>query len=215
MPVVAHRRLTFAGIIGPAAIPYEAWTFRLNLSNGEPGLNPQTLLDAALAAYTTHLAGRIRPTAILKEIKYADIGAGTTLQPGGAYVGNPLIKVADVAGTATGDNMPSQIAQVVSLDTGLRGPRNRGRFYVPMPACTIDLSNGLNSTANSQALANAAAAFMGALNGPAGFGNVSIVSSSGSSRPVTSCRVGRVMDTIRSRRAQMAEAYGADVLVPS
>jgi hypothetical protein len=24
-----------------------------------------------------------------------------------------------------------------------------------------------------------------------------------------------VMDTIRSRRAQMAEAYGADVLVPS
>lgn len=210
MPVAAHRRLTFSGFFGTATAPYEEWSFRLNLGVGEGGGDAAALATAARDAFGTHLAPFIRSWATLTEVKYADIAAG------GLYAGDPVIVEASIAGGAgaAGSQAP-QVALAVSLDTELRGASGRGRFYLPAPGVALASADGLVGAAEIQSVANASAAFLGAINSPAGFGNVSIVSYKGSVQPVTSVRVGRALDTIRSRRRSLPETYTSDVTVPS
>lgn len=217
MTVPAHRRLTFSGVFGSIASPYEQWSFRLNMGIGEGGGDPAGLTTAALDAYTTHLAGLIRPHAILTEVKYAEILAGTTLSPGGVYAGEPTILAANVPGAASAATQapPPQIALAVSLQTETRGASGRGRFYLPAPGGGIVVTDGLLAPTAAQSVATSAGAFLSALNGPLGFGDVSVISSKGTSAVVTSVRVGRAFDTIRSRRRSILEGYGADVIVNS
>ena len=55
---------------------------------------------------------------------------------------------AAAAGTSTGSDMPNEIAVVITLRTGLTGPRYRGRMYLPGWATTaLGSGNLINSAA--------------------------------------------------------------------
>lgn len=209
MPTPAHRRLSFEGVFGTLLAPVEEWSFRLNLAPDVSPDDPQTLLNASQTAFTTHLAPRLRPTARLTRIKLADITAA------GLYAGDPAVKDVDVPGTATTSNhMPLSVALAISLTTPRRGATGRGRIFMPAPSVgTINATDGTMEATFAQAWATAAASFLGAINGPAGFGNVVVASSKGYLTNVTGVRVGRVPDVIRSRRTKVPESYGAIVTV--
>jgi hypothetical protein len=206
--VPAHRRLTFSGVFGTLAAPYERWSFRLNLGTDIEGDDPAVLLDAAALGFQQDIASEMKPHVRLTEIKYARIAAG------GLYSGAPVLKEVNTPGGATfGPIYPPQVALAVSLVTDRRGPTGRGRIYLPAPPHDVQAADGRTAAALAQQTATLFAGFINRLNGPAGFGDVSIVSTKGYSTKVTGVRVGRVLDTIRSRRTDLPEDYGATVVV--
>lgn len=205
-----HRRLSFRGIFGTATAPWEEWQFRLNLAPGDGTDDLEAIAQAGLDAFTTHMAPKIRDSARLTEVKAASIDEA------GLYTSDPAILAADVVGAGTGGGyMPPQVALAVSLVTERRGPTGRGRFFLPAPIGAPESSTGLMLAATAQGVADNAAAFLGAINGPAGFGNVAVVSSKGYLSIVTEVRVGRAYDTIRRRRNGLDEVYGTEVTVTS
>ncbi len=206
----AHRRLTFEGIFGTVAAPVEEWSFRLNLGVGEGPDSGATLLTAAANAYSANLPGKLSAAAILRRIKFAKIGAD------GRYESAPIISEQNIAGLGSpGNGMPLSTAVACSLTTGRRGPTGRGRIYLPAPMVGTLSPVGLMTPAIAQGIATSVAAFLSAINGPAGFGDVNIVSTKGYMTPVQGVRVGVVPDVIRSRREKLLEAYGATVAVNS
>lgn len=207
MPYEPHSRLTFSGIFGPASLPLEEWAFRLNMG-------PWTVQDvtaglaAARDAFATHLAPRVNSIARLTQVKVASIGAD------GKYVSDAVVLEADVPGTGTiNTSTPLQITQAVTLDTARRGPTGRGRFYLPAPDTGIETQARVFSTTVTQTLADSAAMFISALNAIPEFQDVVIASSKGYLSPVTHVRVGRVPDTMRSRRRSMDEDYVGPVAI--
>lgn len=114
-----------------------------------------------------------------------------------------------VAGGGSGV-VPAQIALAVSLVTGAkRGLASKGRFYIPVPIGTLG-TDGLLPAATSASVASQAATLINAIHaGVGGDWRVGVVSDvgAGAQREVTSLRVGRVLDTIRSRRTSLPESY--------
>jgi hypothetical protein len=150
--------------------------------------------------------------AVLEEVKIAKIGAD------GKYMEDArLIDVADTIGGgfengATTRTLP-QTAVAVSLVTGRRGPTGKGRFYIPMPLVGVISTTLLMDPAQAQGIGAAAQDLVNNINNAPGVDfttiKVCVSSSKGYNTEVTGVRVGRVVDTIRSRRAQLDETYGA------
>lgn len=109
-----------------------------------------------------------------------------------------------LAGTATGEQMPPQVALVVSLRTILATKRGRGRFYLPAMATNV-LAAGRLSPAAQTGVLNAAAR---GLNSLVAAGAPPVIWSIGLPTPPTVSRieVGDVFDTQRRRRDQLTEA---------
>lgn len=74
-----------------------------------------------------------------------------------------LSTVTEHVGTSTGTDMPSEIAVVASLKTGLTGPRYRGRMYFPGWATTALGAGNLVASAAVTALTSWASNIQGAL----------------------------------------------------
>lgn len=119
---------------------------------------------------------------------------------------------------------PFQIAQVISLLTAAtRGPAHHGRFFLPCPTRNIE-GNGRLAQVDQLGYANISAQAMAIAIATLGlgadiFGPV-IVSpqgnlepGGGTIRPVTAVRVGRVLDTMRSRRRSLQEDYASVQIV--
>jgi len=121
-----------------------------------------------------------------------------------------------VSGGSGSSPHPNQIAMVISLTTGLeRGYAHRGRFYSPLPVGIIG-SDGLIGQGQAQDVANAAAAFLTAVNDTPGIDipygeNVCVMSSHGTgyTNVVTGVEVGRALDTQRRRRTELPESYAS------
>jgi hypothetical protein len=58
-------------------------------------------------------------------------------------VGPVEVPIASNAGTIAGTALPAEVAMVVSLATEKRGPRYRGRIYMPPPATSLVTSTGV------------------------------------------------------------------------
>jgi hypothetical protein len=111
---------------------------------------------------------------------------------------------------------PNQCTLVVAWTTGLsRGPAHRGRIYLPLPGMSVQ-SDGRISAGNAGQVASAAAIFIKALADQPGLdAGVSdmraVVMSRRAGTPdtheITGVDVGRVIDTQRRRRAELAEDY--------
>jgi hypothetical protein len=114
-------------------------------------------------------------------------------------------------------NPPAQLATVLSLRTAVeRGQASKGRMY--LPPCegftSVDVTTGIATIANAQRVATAGAALIDAINDAynAAFPDfsameVAVGSNAGSGlfRRVTRVSVGRVPDTMRSRRSSLSE----------
>jgi hypothetical protein len=145
----------------------------------------------------------------------------------GAYVRTLVdFSSAPTTGGSVHATEPPQAALVVSLNTSRTGRVGRGRFYLPMPCFPSSPTDLLISDAAAHGVALAASTWIKALNDAAANGSPPqgprvCVASGGSVKnavppgnyEVTSVRVGRVVDTVRSRRNALDEAYSANVAI--
>ena len=202
----AHRRLTLSGIFGEVAAPFERWSMRWNLGVSESPGELGFIADAAVANLA-YIGEGSKSAVKITEVKVAAIGAN------GLYTADPVIRAVYLAGSGTGGQVIPQLALAVSFGTQRRGPTGKGRVYQPIPGADVQ-ADGVYSNAYVAECATRHAGFVNQLNAAAGFGVVVIASSKGYLTPVQTVKVGRVPDTIRSRRRQMTENYSATVATP-
>jgi hypothetical protein len=112
----------------------------------------------------------------------------------------------------TGTRSAPQCAVGISLTAGVRpnGTPMRGRFFLPPPSPAILTTDGVIDANRTQAFANFAATWLDNLTT---LGHIPQVWSRtlGVVQPVGVVRAGNVVDTIRSRRNQIPEAYSLGV----
>lgn len=158
---------------------------------------------------------RIESPAVLEMVKIAHIGAD------GHYTTDPIFRVYAQAGgvAATGPILP-QSALAVSLTTERRGPTGKGRFFLPMPAVAVDNTDRFRvNVATIEGVRDSAQTLLNDVNnfpGPDPIWDeweVCVASTKGYNSKVTGVRVGRIVDTMRSRRNKLAESYVATVAV--
>jgi hypothetical protein len=194
----------------------ETWQFGLRVDSGftTSGDPSPAVMDAMAAAGAAFMGGtRISNKVRLLGVKHAKIGTD------GKYVNDadPTIEflTPPVPGSAETLTQAPQCSVAISLTTDrARGFASSGRFYTPTPCLGIG-PDGRMTTADQDIFVAGATAFVNAVNA-ADFGPVTIYSKAGAGakRAVTGIRVGRVVDTIRSRRSSLDEAYVAAALTP-
>lgn len=206
-----HQRISFIGHLGTPSAPKEIWTFRLNMMGVNTATkSPLDYLNAAKAAYIAHIKDNVMSSVQLTHIKFAHIN------PDGKYGAEPTVLDAPVGTTnMVGSALPWQTALAVTLDTPRRGPTGKGRIFLPVPNVgSISLSDGSFDALKASTIASAVKGLVQALNDvDPNEGAVAIVSSKGYASPVTSVRCGRILDTIRTRRNDLVEAYSAPVAI--
>lgn len=214
MPYANHLRLTMSGEFRTTGnVPFERFAYRLNLSDpGGLAGAARAYSDAAAVDYaadavafhgSTNVA--IGGVARLTEVKLARIGVD------GKYREDPFIVAVDTpGGAATMENAP-QVSIAVSLVTDRRGPTGKGRFYLPAPSLKASPNDGRVPAVQAEFLAEQVKIFLNAVNNRPGIDGpsptVTIASVKGYNSDVTGVRVGRVLDTIRSRRTSIPETY--------
>lgn len=136
-----------------------------------------------------------------KEVRVSAINADGTVE-NGASVGTIT---SPLAGTGT-QSMPPQVAVVSSLVTGGRGPRNRGRLY--LPAFTAPTATGIVVSAGGiTTVNNATKTAILAFNAITGIRCAVVSRTHATYSDVTFVRVGDQLDTQRRRREGVRENY--------
>jgi hypothetical protein len=217
-----HFLVTFLGTFGDANSPLERWqtSLRVNASSSDGLALLQSKGDAIAAAAHDNFATNIISVSqsgvalIATDVRFIGPDGLQPRGPEGGFVGvgrRDLISPSP----ATGDpKYPFQIAIVASLNTARAGARGKGRCFLPPPSNSLE-SDGRISVAAVTGLATRFAAVIGAVNSgfaaapaPPAPQRVSVMSTFGFASEVTSVRVGRVLDTHRSRRSDQLEGYG-------
>jgi hypothetical protein len=219
MPTPAHLRVTALGRLASSG---ERFSYGLNIANltgsfqnfvqnDEPMKALMDDIAADIVAFHGDPLMTISPRAVLEEVKFANIGAD------GKYTTDPYIK--NVPDTPGGYPVQSEISFMypqnclaISLSTDRRGPTGKGRFFVPMVMAGTDTDCRITQTLTTQ-YATRAQAFLNAVNNLPGLDTrdyaVVVASTKGYVSRVTGVRVGRVVDTMRSRRTSIPEDYSA------
>lgn len=231
MPSPAHTRITWSGVFGGATAPVEIWAFGLN---AEPldvaAYGAGQVATKMVTAYSTHLKGLFGTSVLLTKTRVANVDASghVTKVADGSF--RQLDDVTQIAGTATETNAsrkPISTALCVSLTTARAGATGKGRFYLPWPPVYVLETDYRVSAAFTDSLRDAAKSFLDAVNAgltaaqPGGTATGRLVVASGGSvktgeapalSRVTGVKVGRVPDTMRSRRGAMLEGYSVGAL---
>ena len=116
------------------------------------------------------------------------------------------------SGTA---NPYPQLALAVTLTTALlRGKGSVGRIFLPYFTHPVG-TDGRISASHAEMVRGTSVTFLNAVNAQAP-GKIAVFGQTGAGtvRPVTGVRVGRVVDTMRSRRRNLQEGYVLAPLVP-
>lgn len=191
----------------------EQWSWGLSLVpsfNNDPQNDAPDAVPPAIvsAVQTFHSGTYISKAARLTTLKLNLIGPnGRYLNEGETVVhdyGNP-----GVAGPGPNILFPPQIALAVSLLTARsRGLANKGRFYLPSPSIGVS-DDGRIGANMAEAVAGQVTTMLTAINDalPGFVVGVASDTRTGAFQPVTNVRVGRVLDTIRTRRSRLKEDY--------
>lgn len=208
MPYLPHRRLTMIGTMG--GNNDERFSFGLSLDETFFNLQPdQDMLEDMVVktqAFFSAPTTNIHSTAVLTMVKLAKIGAD------GKYLEDALFVdgLTSAGGGSSTVLHPFQVALAVSLGSARRGPTGRGRFYLPLPALVVS-TDGTAGGGQLLEVQGSVKTWLEALGNREGIDpsvpSVVIASTKGYVSPVTSVRIGRVLDTIRSRRRSLNEAY--------
>jgi hypothetical protein len=160
-----------------------------------------------ITACTTYFSNgsMLSNKAKLQVIKLNNIG------PDGRYVQPYTVEYEYPTPVAGGSSAkpPAQNALAVSTTTGFsRGRAHQGRWYLPIPGAVLADDGRIDPTATSYIL-QSSRAFVTQLNAALSPWVASVVSNvgPGEQRTITGLKVGRVMDTIRSRREKFDEDY--------
>lgn len=207
----AHTRVTFEGVVGTVGAPLEYWAFGVNFPEDAipPDATDVVADGVALSlkgAYTTHWKPIMGSDVILTKVKVSRIQADGTVEKrgDGSYIQGEW--TGSDAGTQAKAPMPLQVAVCVGLSTTRSGATGKGRFFIPWPSGSLDDTTKRISSTGATNWATAAKNFLNALATVLTF-PPQVVSSKGYMSEVTGVRVGRVPDTLRSRRADLPEEY--------
>lgn len=207
---VPYTRVTWSGTIGPAATPVEEFSFGVSIEADGDWVT-QSVVDAywnAGAALFGDPASKICTAARLKQVK------ASVLDASGHLVGNAVLKTGDVPGASNSSPHPPQVAWAVSLGTGVRGPSRRGRFYLPLPTCALNNAGDLTVDTTTRDGAEAAVVtFLRAVKAAQAGSQIVVASNRGYNTNVTTVRLGRSLDTLRTRRRSMPELYDAGTVL--
>lgn len=200
--------VTFSGTL------YSSEIFSHTLAVDSTGLsNAGEVLDMAVPLLedvmtdSSAWGGLLDSTTVYTEVSVAQINL-TTGHVGVASRADVDLP-GDSGGISGGVNMPPQIAICVSLTAGTyaSGKTVRGRFYIPGPLLQMDTQGRFNT-------AQQAAALKGAGDLVFGFNNETELTApqvwsraDGTTHTVETVRVGRIADTVRSRRNSLPEEY--------
>ena len=208
----------FLRLVAIGSLPQgETWTWSMSFgSDFGPATPPEEVPEGVLTAIETFhgsSAVALGSGVTLNAVKLNMIGTN------GRYV-NPSDTVEHVYETpknAPGTiQLPPQCATAVSLLTNFkRGLAHRGRFYVPRLGFPVG-ADGRLTTSDRSSLLTAAAAMVDSLNdalGPDFFCAVTSDRREGAQRRVSGLAVGRVVDTMRSRRRGLDEDYAEAPIV--
>lgn len=206
-----HLLLSFGGPL----MTTEEWSCGIRFSTGFGPQNQEdeeTALTAAAAVLNTWFIGGpsgigsplISQNARLAWVKLNRIGVD------GRYVREQTnlfeFETPSAGGVGTNAHPPNVALAVTFMTNVNRGLANRGRIYLPAPAIAVG-STGLIAAADADRVNAGMATLLTDLNTDVGLGAAIVASKerSGASRLITGTRVGRVLDTMRSRRAQLDE----------
>lgn len=220
MPTVpTHFKFTFRGHFEGAP---EFWSFGCHFNRNVEEGPDAGLDDIDESAVTTAIATLMGATSMGTVTRLDDWRAYVIGTNGRMEGDAPLMHIVDpgspIAGTG-GQNFPAQVACVVSKVGEHRGPGQFGRMY--LPCLGLNLSTGGRLTAAvALSVAQATSAFLkdisDAIDLPGSLGssacvNVSVLpTGSGTLQAVDHVRVGRVLDTMTSRRTSLDEDYQED-----
>lgn len=197
----AHTRLTASGSLGLLNGGVESWA--INLSFDKVIATTQAQVDAAfghMASYVSSPTSYIHSSCHLRQVKVS------LLDTAGHLVGNPVTHLGDVPGGSNLQVNPPQTALVISLGTGVRGRQNRGRVFMPQPANAPSVNDFEIPADQRDLIEQNFLVLATALQQDLG-SRLVIASTKGHNTPVTLVRVGRVLDTMRSRRRKLTESY--------
>lgn len=216
MPFAEHLRITALGRLGSNSGERFSYGVAMGKVSGDgignlfdPGRETWADIAADVRKFHTAPFGPINSRAVLEEVKIAHIG------PDGKYLADPIIvNVVDAPGSAGEDTgTPPQAALAISLVTARRGASGKGRFYLPMPRAILAPDTLLMSPDNANDIRSVCKTFLDDLNNQSGADvldlEVVVASSKGYNSKVTGVRVGRAIDTVRSRRRNLPENYSA------
>lgn len=195
----------------------EQWSFTVNMAGIDPGvlssllLSPNDTVWEDLAddfASFVSSAPMINNKTQLRSVKFASIA------PDGKYAASPIIKERIVVGGGGANfTFPTQIALAATLKTGSPLGKVKGRFYIPGYTGFLGLDARI-TLADATTARDLVDTFLTNLGNQPGVDVLDlrpvVASTKGQNWPVTGVSVGRVLDTIRSRRSSLVEAYTAD-----
>lgn len=213
MTVKPHIKVVFRGVF--ASSP-EEWSFGLHFDSDDPlGIDDAGAGDVHLDQCLTAAQAFIGTALFQSRVKLTDIRA-YKIKPDGLTEGNPnilLIPAGSQPTGASGVSLPLQIAWAVTTVGADRGPARFGRFYLPGPARTVEADGRVNQPQTQEALAQVVtftkavsdAVDLSGFTTSANLVNVSGIGT-GTTQVVDHLELGRVLDTMRSRRNKLDEA---------
>lgn len=204
-----HLKLVCSGTLFGGAEQY-SWGLAMIPASATEAAPPTEVPAAVLTAVQDFHNAAIGPPAKMTMVKLNHIGTD------GLYTRSQTVlhEYSTPFGGSTGANHPAQVALAISLLTDARrGLAARGRFYIPSPQATLDFTTGLIQDAARDTILVSAEALLNGLNAALPDWRVGVVGRAsptdpiGAVREVQRVRVGRVLDTIRSRRTALDEDY--------
>jgi hypothetical protein len=208
MPYTApHWLIT---VFGDAWQQTETWQFgvRARIEGVATPADQQTLANS-LAAATTSFFGS-SSLMISQYVRMLGIKAAL-IDFDGTYVsdgppGMYLYPTPIVGPGSTYVPVPQATIAVTLLTEVSRGRASKGRFYLPPAVRSLGIDGRL-AIADADAIETSARTWLGAINGTAQVSNVAVMSKlgDGTTHDVTAVGVGRVVDTMRSRRRSLLE----------
>jgi hypothetical protein len=216
----AHIKVTYSGVFGDGNNPAEIWSWSVNIDGGSDFSPQPSQAAAARSMYATHLQGLFLPDCTLTRTRVAYLDAGGRVRRGVQGEYDQEDDLTNVSGNANGSlRYPLQTATCVSLDSDRAGATGKGRVFLPYTHFPIQGDWRL-AAADARTIATAFGSFLSEFDGvgatqPQGpniLGTPVVVSGGGAGgvghlSPIRRVRVGRVLDTMRSRRNAMLEGY--------
>jgi hypothetical protein len=213
MPYLPHWRATTHFSLGPAGTPKEEATCTLNFSPGVLDTWSSSAQSVANDMFTDWSAwmvatdSKVSNHVRLDGLKLYSVGTNGRIDedPVEAEVAAP------VAGYVNAGTHPWQVSMVMTLVAGTRGKGRFGRIYLPPQGFSID-NSGLVSSSELSGMFNTTKTLLTALSNRPGLDTdfklvVAGRTGTGTLRPVTQVKMGRVADTQRRRRRSLDEAY--------
>jgi hypothetical protein len=221
MAVPPHLRISFTGTLGTNVPAPEIFSFGVNagFQIGSGGSEQKAALETLAADLGNSMAGLFQQCstpAKITRVRVASIGIDNKVRrdANGAFVqGDSTLAI---PGGDPGVPLPFQCALVVSLRTLFDGPTGRGRFYLPLPAVTVNGADGLITETRRDAIAASSVTALNSMNTKleafAPGLRIAVISAGSVTKSlppafhkVNKVGVGKVVDTLRTRRNNLSE----------